>query len=105
MIAQAGAVYAMFAAIVGGAITGLVALWNGRRQDRSEQRKTSGSVATADSAIVFANQIAAFEASEKLRHDTAALLSAQIERCEQEKRERDERIERLEQELLGKGRV
>lgn len=111
MLAQATAVYAMMAAVVGGAITGGVALWNGRREDRTEQRNTSGSVSTSDSAVVFANQIAAFEASEKLRHDTAALLAAQIEQCHEEiqalkkeMREHDEaaraRIERLEQKLM-----
>lgn len=111
MIAQAAAVYAMLGAIFGGACAALAAVWNGRRTDRTEQRNTSGTVATADSAVVFANQVAAFQASEQLRKDTAAMLADQIQRCQdeiqalkQEMHERDEaaqaRIERLEASLL-----
>lgn len=107
MFAQAGAVYGMLGLVVGGLITGGVALWNGRRTDKTEQRNTSGMVDTSDAQTVFANQIAVLDAERTLRQ----ALTALVEKCQGETaqlktdlRDQDERyrvrIEKLEGTLL-----
>lgn len=77
---------------VGIAITAAVNLWRGRRADRLEQQRTSGSIETSDAETVWAQRGAVFEEAERIRHE----LRDEVERLRGELSEARGRIATLE---------
>lgn len=80
MISLSGPAWGFGGTAVGAIVAGAAVVIKGRMDAKNAQRLASGTVATADSAVVFDNQMKAFDASERLRHD----MAAQIERCQGE---------------------
>lgn len=66
--------------LFGAGLAAAVSLWQARRGEKSEQRKSSGTVETSDAKTIFDSAMTNFEQSEKLRHD----LRDQVDRCQTE---------------------
>lgn len=93
MIAQIVPVIATLVTTVIVALFGALGIWiKARWDDRAASRIASGTVETSDASLIFANSIANFDASEKLRHDAMA----QLERCAAETESLNAAIAKLE---------